>query len=206
MNSKCAAYIASSDSDPWLGVPAANGYRNIIVEFKKLDIMNSDHEFGSIRRLFNPFGPVALESRQKGQNTNSNREDFVVSSDDERLMLFVPFGTISTVHSIQLTSFPSSGKGGQTSKRPKTIRLFKDFVNIITFDEAEKLQIIQEFKLAERDWHEQTGTTVLTTDPAKFQRVSSLVIFVVSGLDEDLGAEQGEFTRLDRVRIIGRTS
>jgi hypothetical protein len=67
------------------------------------------------------------------------------------------------------------------------------------FDEAEQDQIIQTITINEKDWDEGTGTAVLNMYQPKFQRVNDVVLFVNSNQGHN-----DEFTRLDRVRIIGK--
>ena len=67
------------------------------------------------------------------------------------------------------------------------------------FDEAEQDQGIQTITINEKDWYEGTGTAVLKMYQPKFQRVNDVVLFISS-----YQGHNHEFTRLDRVRIIGK--
>jgi hypothetical protein len=67
------------------------------------------------------------------------------------------------------------------------------------FDEAEQDQGIQTITINEKDWDEGTGTAVLKMHQPKFQRVNDVVLFISSNQGHN-----HEFTRLDRVRIIGK--
>jgi hypothetical protein len=197
----------ASSNDTWLGAPAPKGFRNITdeVDTIQLDLTGSDSRFGEARCLFDSSDPWSLQPKRSKNVTVPKSKDFVVSDGDEQLLLFVPFRGIAKVFSIQLTSLSSPRKNGQKSKRPETIRLFINNTKIIDFEEAEKDPAGQEVKLGERDWDEKTGTAIVNTNFVKFQKVSTLTIFVVDGLTQELeNGEQGEFTRLDRVRIFGR--
>ena len=120
-------------------------------------------------------------------------EHFVTSDVDEQLLLFTRFRRTVKIRSIQLTSLPDSQ---QTAKRPRTVKLFINRINCMGFTEAEEETCAQMFRIDEKDWNEETGTTVLDLYYPRFQNVNDIVIFVSEG--------QSEYTRLDRIRLIGR--
>jgi hypothetical protein len=82
--------------------------------------------------------------------------------------------------------------------RPKTVKLFKNRAPILNFDEADDIEPTQQVELSARDWDPHTTTAKIELRFVSFQNVTSLVIFVVDG-----GGE-GDETRLDRIRIIGK--
>lgn len=168
-----------------------------------LDIGNVNGEFGGIRSLFSPSEPLDLSIDNTGGDTVIEDPDFVVSDVDEQLMLFVPFKRAVNVHSIHFTSLVFTKKEDETSKRPRTIKFVVNRPHILGFEES--VQFVQEIELGEQDWDNESRTVVINTLFVRFQNVSTLGIFVVDGLDQDMSdVEQGEFTRLDRIRIIGQ--
>lgn len=147
----------------------------------------------SPRCLFHALPPVALEPTIGKRSDFDCAEHFVTSDVDEQLLLSVKFRRTVKIHSIQLTSLPESN---QMAKRPRTVKLFTNRINSMGFEEAEEDPAVQTITINEKDWDEKTGTAVLEMFYVKFQKVSDLVLFVSDG--------QGDFTRLDRVRIIGK--
>jgi hypothetical protein len=176
------------------------------VDISQLEIQNADEEFGGIRDIFNPSPPLALEAKESGKATtvHMGNKDFVVSDVDEQLMLFVPFRRTVKVHSIHVTSLIPTNDNGETRKRPKTINLVINHPHILGFEET--AQFTQQIQLRERDWSQETGTAIIYTRYVNFQNVSTLGIFVVDGLEQvsDNDGVQGETTRLDRIRVIGK--
>jgi len=82
--------------------------------------------------------------------------------------------------------------------RPKTVKLYINKPHILGFEEAEDTEATQTIELESGDW-DANGVANIVLRFVKFQRVTSLVLFVVDG-DGD-----SEKVRLDRVRVIGET-
>jgi len=195
--------------NPWVGSQIACGYTDIgdEVDMPNLEIGNANGKFGGIRNLFSPSTPLTIDKTEGNMVTNDKIEDkdFVVSDVDEQLMLFIPFKRAVKVHSIHLTSLISTNEENETSKRPRTIKFVVNRPNMLGFEES--AQFVQEIELGEQDWNDETGTAVISTRFVKFQNVFTLGIFIVDGLELAISdGVQGEFTRLDRVRIIGRVA
>lgn len=80
--------------------------------------------------------------------------------------------------------------------RPGIIHLFVNRTQNLDFDEAEAAEPTQAIELSEEDWNED-GTANIGLKYVKFQKTSSLIIFVQQG-DGD-----SETVRLDRVKLVG---
>ena len=128
----------------------------------------------------------------------------VESDTDAQLMIYIPFQSNLKVHSIHLTSLPSStppdADTASPFSRPKLVQIYTNRPHILGFDEAEDIQPTQEITLTPRDWDSKTNTAKVDLRFVKFQNVSSLVLFVVEAEDDD-----AERTRLDRIRIVGES-
>ena len=114
-------------------------------------------------------------------------------------MIYVPFQSTLKIHSIHLTSFPTSTDDEEQPSRPKLIKLYTNRPRVMGFDEADGTQAAQEFTLSEKDWDSKTGTAKIELRIVKFQNVSSIVVFVVESEGDN------EKVRIDRIRIIGET-
>jgi len=182
---------ASGSSDPsgWCGAPIAAGYSDISQETEKLllDILNASSSAGSIKNL--------LDNSEPGKN--SEVKDWVESDTDEQIMIFIPFRSNLKVHSIHITSLPSSGDDEEEIGRPKKLKIYVNQPNIVGFDEAELITPTQEVEIASDSWDKKSNTIVVNTRFVKYQSVSSLTIFVEEGED---GCEK---TRIDRIKIVG---
>ncbi|KAB8302002.1 hypothetical protein EYC80_005455 [Monilinia laxa] len=189
----------ASGSGDWRIGALPKGYNDVTdqVDIKGLELLNADSEFGSVRTLVDTNKPSALS---KGKEADSKAKDWVVSDTDEQLMLFVPFQSTLKVHTIQITSLPSTSNddNDETPMRPKTIQIYTNRAHIVGFDEAEDLPSTQSITLEAKDW-DSAGTATISLRFVKFQNVTSLVFFIVDG-DGD-----GDKVRLDRIRIIGET-
>jgi PITH domain len=188
-------FAESSTSSSWVASEPAKGYSNITdqVDIKGMELLNFDGDFGTVRTLFESTKPKAL-----GGGKGSSK-DWVESDTDDQLMLYVPFQSTLKIHSLQLTSIPSSSDDDEAPMRPKTIQIYTNRSHILGFEEAEDITPTQTVTLESRDWDTTTGTAKIELRFVKFQNVSSLVIFVVNGDGE------GEKVRIDRVRIIGES-
>ncbi|EFW99744.1 proteasome-interacting thioredoxin protein [Grosmannia clavigera kw1407] len=176
---------SGSGSSPWLGAALPRGYGDITdqVEVTRCELLNVDPATGSVRVLFAPGGP------------GSDEQDWIESDTDEQIMLFVPFMSMVKLHTLQITSLP--GSDGETA-RPRLIKLFSNTPHNLGFDEAEDTVATQEVELGEADWNAD-GTASIGLRFVKFQKVNTLVVFVVSA-DGD-----GDKVRLDRLRLIGES-
>ena len=115
-------------------------------------------------------------------------------------MLYIPFQSTLKIHSIHLTALPpTSEDNDEVVMRPKTIKLYTNRAQILGFDEADDILPTQEITLSAKDWDPKTATARVEMRFVKFQNVTSLVVFVVSGDGNN------EKVRLDRIRIIGET-
>ncbi len=205
----------------WLGADLPKGYSDVTskVEIRGVDLLNVDSELGSARVLFDakkPSGVAMLESgngkgKARAAKSLSTEIDWVESDTDQQMMLFMPFTSSLKVHSLHLTSLPprrassseeqEGGEGGHESTiptRPKTVHVYSNRAHVLGFEEAEDIPATQSITLSPRDWDEKTGTAKVELRYVKFQNVTSLVIFVVDGEDDE-----AEKVRLDRVRIVG---
>ena len=182
-----------SDVLGWCGAALPRGYWDINEEIQKssLDILNSNSDMGGISTLF--------EQSEPGKDPKA--KDWVESDTDEQLMIFIPFRSILKIHTIHLTSLPSSGGDSEEVGRPTKLKLYTNRPNIVGFDEAEDITPTQEVEITPESWDEKgdkkSGTIVINTRFVKFQSTSSLILFVEEGED---GCEK---TRIDRIKIIG---
>ncbi|KAI9775066.1 MAG: hypothetical protein M1839_001458 [Geoglossum umbratile] len=178
--------------DVWLGALIPNGFSDITSEIKATEAELAGSTSANPRCLFHSMPPVALRPDMRNRSDFDTAEHFVTSEDDEQLLLFLKFRKTVKIHSIHLTSLPESN---QEAKRPLVVKLFTNRINSISWNEAEEEPGVQAFTIDEKDWNE-AGTTVLQTYFVKFQKINDLVLFVHQG--------QGDYTRLDRIRIIGK--
>lgn len=176
----------SGAGSAWLGAALPRGYHDITdqVEVTRCELLNIDPDAGSVRVLFDHSKPgVAKDDKTK---------NWVESDTDEQLMLFVPFLSMVKLHTLQITSLPE--EDGEAA-RPRLLKLFSNSPHNLGFDEAEDTLATQEIELRESDWKD--GTAAVSLRFVKFQKVNSLVVFVVSA---EGGAEK---VRLDRLRLVG---
>ncbi|KAI5199656.1 DUF1000-domain-containing protein [Aureobasidium subglaciale] len=189
-----SADASSSSSGSWIGASLPRGYSDITdsVDQLNLDFLNVDSEAGNARAVFNTAQPSAIS-----KSKSTGEKDWIESDTDDQLMLYIPFNGALKVHSLHITSFPT--EGDDDIVRPRTLKLYSNKSNVLSFDEADSIPETQEITLQDSDWDAKTGTAKVDLRFVKFQNVSSLVIFVVDG-DGD-----GEKTRIDRIKIIGET-
>lgn len=126
-------------------------------------------------------------------------KDYVESDTDEQLMIYLPFQCTLKVHSLHITSQPTDTSDDESPSRPKTLKLFTNKPQILSFDTATDLPATQEITLTEKDWDVETGTARVELRFVKFQNVSSLVVFVVESEGEN------EKVRIDRIRVVGES-
>ncbi|KAH0341481.1 DUF1000-domain-containing protein, partial [Aureobasidium melanogenum] len=192
--SSSADASSSSSSGTWIGASLPRGYSDITdsVDLLNLDFLNVDSEAGNARTVFNTAQPSAIS-----KSSSAAGKDWIESDTDEQLMMYMPFQSSLKVHSLHITSFPTEGDDDVV--RPRTLKLYTNKSNVLSFDEAESLPSTQDITLQESDWDAKTGTARVDLRFVKFQNVTSLVIFVAEGEGD------GEKTRIDRIRIIGET-
>jgi thioredoxin len=192
--SSSADASSSSSSGTWIGASLPRAYSDITdsVDLLNLDFLNVDSEAGNARTVFNTAQPSALS-----KSKSPAAKDWIESDTDEQLMMYIPFQSSLKVHSIHITSFPT--EGDDDIVRPRTLKLYTNKSNVLSFDEAESIPSIQDITLQESDWDAKTGTAKVDLRFVKFQNVTSLVIFVAEAEGD------GEKTRVDRIRIIGET-
>jgi hypothetical protein len=95
---------------------------------------------------------------------------------------------------LQLTSLPP--KDDEDVMRPGNIHLYINRTHNLDFSEADDTEPTQAIEIGPEDWNAD-GTVNLSLRYVKFQKTSSLVIYVQQGEGD------GETVRLDRVRLIG---
>ena len=196
---------SSGSTDTWIGAELPRGYKDVTdqVDVKGLDLLNADSDIGTARDLFDSTKPSALGQQGKGKATaeakdEGGKRDWVESDTDEQLMLFVPFYSTLKVHTLQVTSLPSSAEDlDDVPMRPKTIKLYSNQAHVLGFEEADEIQATQTIELGSEAWDAKTGTAKVELRFVKFQNVTTLVIFVVDG------DGSGEKVRIDRLRILG---
>ncbi|KAI4173461.1 MAG: hypothetical protein LQ346_008424 [Caloplaca aetnensis] len=195
---------ASSASSGWVGASLPRGYDDVTdqVDVRGLDLLNSDSSFGDARTLFDGGKPSALNVGNGKANPNGNekQKDWVESDTDEQLMLFIPFQSTLKVHTLHIASLPSTNMGQESDDlpmRPRTLHLYTNRAHVLGFEEAEDLPATQTITLQAQDWDDATGTAKVELRFVKFQKVSSLILFVADG------DGNGDKVRIDRVKIIG---
>lgn len=191
-----ASSSSSGSTGTWLGASLPRGYSDITdsVDALNLDFLNVDSSAGNARSVFVPAAPSALSKAKSG---DSKEKDWIESDTDEQLMLYIPFQSTLKVHTLHLTSCPPSDD--EDVMRPRSIKLYTNKSNVLSFDEAESVPPTQTVELAPSDWDAKTNTAKIELRFVKFQNVSSIVVFVAEGEGE------GEKTRIDRVRVIGES-
>ncbi|KAF5571839.1 thioredoxin 1 [Fusarium phyllophilum] len=192
LNEKTARENAGSASDgpSWKGMEAPRGYNDITdqIELRDLEVLNADERAGTVRVLFDGSKPSGLGN---GKGTS---KDYVQSGADDQLLLYIPFQSIVKLHTLQLTSLPP--KDDEDVMRPGNIHLYINRTHNLDFNEADDTEPTQAIEISPEDWNEE-GTVSLSLRYVKFQKTSSLVIYVQQGEGD------GETVRLDRVRLIG---
>ena len=186
---------SSSSATPgstWLGASLPRGYSDVTehVDVRGLDLLNRDAAFGTARTLFENTQPAGLTSAN-----SSDTKDWVESDTDAQLLFYIPFNSTLKVHSLHLTSLVPPNTDEIT--RPKALKIFQNTTHNLGFDEADSVTATQEVELAPGAWDEKTKTAKVELRFVKFQKCSSLVVFVVEGEGD------AEKTRVDRVRIVG---
>ncbi|TQS39195.1 hypothetical protein Golomagni_00281 [Golovinomyces magnicellulatus] len=188
----------TNSTSSWRQAELPKGFRDVTneVDINGLDLLNADSEFGTARVLFDDSKPTGLGKT----NSSVKTRDWVESDTDEQLMLYIPFQSTLKAHTLHITSLPPTPGSDQSQidMRPKTIQIYPNQAHILGFEEAESISATQTITLTESDW-DSTGTTVISLRFVKFQKVSSLVLFIVDSIGDV------DRTRIDRIRIIGES-
>lgn len=208
-----SAGASTTSQATWRGAELPRGYVDVTdqIESQRSELLNYDASCGGVRVLFDGSKPSALSG---GKGT---AKDWVESDTDEQLMLYIPFQSVLKLHTLQVRRLPSTQSwhiltspvfqitslppqddddDDEAPMRPRTIKLFTNKPHNLGFDEAEDMAGTQDIELSEKDWNAD-GTANIPLRFVKFQKVTSLVVFVVDGDGES------EKVRLDRVRLIG---
>jgi hypothetical protein len=192
----------------WKGAEIPRGYSDITdqIELRDLEVLNADEAAGGARDLFDGKKPSGLS------NGKGTAKDYVQSGADDQLLVFIPFQAIVKLHTLQasvsvlclvrtlltcmlqLTSLPP--KDDEDVMRPGTVHLYINRTHNLDFSEADDTEPTQAIEIGPEDWNDD-GTVNLSLRYVKFQKTSSLVIYVQQGEGD------GETVRLDRVRLIG---
>ena len=92
------ATSASAPGETWRGAELPRGYNDITdqVDIRDCEVLNADDEAGTVRVLFEPSKPSALNN---GKGTS---KDWVQSGSDDQLLLYVPFQSIAKLHTLQV--------------------------------------------------------------------------------------------------------
>lgn len=212
-----AGSAAAGSSGSWRGVAALpRGYTDVTdqVDVRGLDMLNGDSAFGGARALFDAGRPSGLgggassggKAAAAGAAAGRGSRDWVESDTDEQLMLYVPFQATLKIHTLHITSLAGRpGAGGDDDDdddapvRPREVRLYVNRAHVLGFEEADGVPATQTVELSASDWDAATGTAAVPLRFVKFQKCSSLVLFVVSGEGD------GERVRVDRLRFVGES-
>ncbi|KAH7197421.1 PITH domain-containing protein [Fusarium flagelliforme] len=180
----------SSGGPNWKGAEIPRGYSDITdqIELRDLEVLNADEAAGGARDLFDGKKPSGLS------NGKGTAKDYVQSGADDQLLVFIPFQAIVKLHTLQLTSLPP--KDDEDVMRPGNVHLYINRTHNLDFSEADDTEPTQAIEIGPEDWNDD-GTVNLSLRYVKFQKTSSLVIYVQQGEGD------GETVRLDRVRLIG---
>ncbi|KAH7163282.1 PITH domain-containing protein [Dactylonectria estremocensis] len=190
-----AVATSSGSGGPWKGAEIPRGYSDITdqIEVRGCELLNADEDFGPVKVLFADTKPSALD---KGK-ANAESKDWVQSGADDQLLLYIPLQGIVKVHTLQITSLPpQDNEDDEAPMRPGTIHLYINRPHNLDFSEADDTEPTQAIELSADDWNAD-GTANISLRYVKFQKTSSLVIYVQKG-DGD-----GETVRIDRVKLIG---
>ncbi|KAF4953988.1 hypothetical protein FSARC_12276 [Fusarium sarcochroum] len=173
----------SSSGANWKGAEVPRGYSDITdqIELRDLEVLNADEDAGTVRVLFDNAKPSGLSN---GKGTS---KDYVQSGADDQLLLYIPFQST-------LTSLPP--KDDEDVMRPGNVHLYINRTHNLDFSEADDTEPTQVIEISPEDWNAE-GTAILSLRYVKFQKTSSLVVYVQQGEGD------GETVRLDRVRLIG---
>ncbi|ROT37228.1 DUF1000-domain-containing protein [Sodiomyces alkalinus F11] len=186
---------AGGANGSWRGAELPRGYTDITsqIEPKGYELLNADDNSGPVKVLFDGAKPSALGEKK---NEDAKDKDWVESGQDDQLLLFMPFQSMVKLHTLQLTSLPPKDDDDDAPMRPGKIHLYTNKPHNLDFSEADDTPPTQAIELTEKDWNAD-GTANIGLRFVKFQNITSLIIYVVSGEGE------GDKVRLDRVRLVG---
>lgn len=90
----------SGSGGSWRGAELPRGYGDITdqVEVRNCELLNADDEAGPVKMLFESTKPSALD---KGKGKPSS-PDWIQSSTDDQLLLFIPFQGSIKLHTLQV--------------------------------------------------------------------------------------------------------
>lgn len=157
----------------------------------RVDAANCDVSVYNIQSLFtNSFESAG------GPTPRFGTGDFVISRDDDRLLVFVEFSVPVKIRSIRLTSLGGTLGGSSGGSKPTRLTLYKNHGSLLDFDDVEEFDGPQ-FSLSEAGWKEAVPTITIHTGRhfVKLQRVANLNIL--------LTGETGFRTRLDKISFLG---
>jgi len=114
------------------------------------------------------------------------------SDTDEQLILHIAFHETVKLHSIKFTEF---NRGANPDENPITVKLYANRESM-GFEDCDDIDPTQTLQLSEFDLKEDNNPSKLTF--VKFQRVSSITIFI----EDNAG---GDVSALGALSLIGRT-
>ncbi|KAJ8099805.1 PITH domain-containing protein [Lipomyces tetrasporus] len=192
------AESSSSSSPPPAAAPAATStYQSLIpkgleainhaIEFKNLEALNatsakSTDITASVRDL---FSATILSSAAGTPNIESDA--------DSQLLFYVPFMNATKVHSVLIQAPIAKDDNDQVKQRPTKLKVWTNLPAILSFDDTNSVPAVHE---ADIDGPDEQGWSAVRLRYVRFQRVSSLVVFL-EGEDED------EPTGVNKVVFVG---
>jgi len=120
-----------------------------------------------------------------GSSLRSIMEDgpsAISSESDDQVIIYIPFNSSVKIHSLIICS---------STNRPRKIKLYINKPNILTFDDTQVEPSMQDVEIVFQD-----NIAVVPLRFVKFQRVSSLIVFVESG-------DGSETTSIERIIPVG---
>lgn len=90
----------SGSGGPWKGAEVPRGYSDITdqIEIRNCELLNADDDAGPVKVLFEDTKPSALGDG-KGK---ASSPDWIQSSTDDQLLLFIPFQSSIKLHTLQV--------------------------------------------------------------------------------------------------------
>lgn len=186
------AGAASGSGGSWRGADIPRGYSDITdqIEARNCELLNADDDAGPVKVLFDETKPSALGAG-KGK---ASSPDWIQSSTDDQLLLFIPFQSAVKLHTVQITSI--TPEGDDAPARPGVLHLYINRPQNMDFAEADGNDPTQAIEIGPGDWNAD-GTANIPLRYVKFQKTTTLIIYVQRGDGE------AETVRIDRVKLIG---